>query len=108
MTDDQNWTRITAALFRKTEVPPSEIFVSRVMAHLPNNNETSHWGWMIPSFGFCFAVFVFVLSLTSVRSDVSAETLLLSDTTSPDSQLLFSDSAPGSETALGLTMEELR
>jgi hypothetical protein len=112
MEDNELWAKITAAFFRKAETPPSEGFVSRVMARVNQLDEPretpAHWlRWFIPSFGLGFASLLFVTTFASVRADLSAETLLLADN-GTEAQWIFSNDTSQNDEVLGYTLEELR
>ncbi len=78
MENNDLWTRISKALFRKADVPPSDIFVSRVMARIEGLDreqalENNWLRWLAPSFGFGFAALFFVMTFSSTRMDLMTD-----------------------------------
>ncbi len=111
MENNDLWTRISNALFRKADVPPSEIFVSRVMARIEEFDreqalENNWLRWLVPSFGFGFAALLFAVTFAGTRTELSAETLLLADK-GAEAQWIFAENAQNDE-VLGFTAEELQ
>ena len=56
--DLKDWKRLKRALFKAPAVEPSEAFVRRVMAALPQETAEAAWtfvDWLTPALGFAFA-----------------------------------------------------
>lgn len=109
--DDILWERIVRALFRPPPLSPSEAFVRRVMAALPEAEEPAvpaappFFRWLAPALSL--AALTLVLAWPGGGGPLSAEALILAN--GPEerpSAWAFGAGEPGDDDLLGFVLEE--
>lgn len=103
------WKRVRLALFPSIKTPPSEAFVSRVMARLEQPKPSLlSWLWEIPALGLGFAALIFIFTYRPVDNATSMETLLINDASeTPAVQCILHPDAPPTDDLIGINTEVL-
>lgn len=78
----ESWRKASRAFFQASPLPTAaerELFVRRVMARLPAEEDAAPWRWLVPALGFSFALFLLSFLPAQQEQTDPLKTLLLAD-----------------------------